>query len=318
MLRKAILASALTLVFAVGARADYFTTQVTLKAPYGGSSDINAVVNKGGALGSGLSYTASTGVVGTPVYATGAVLLGTFKEFNGTTGSFQTAAISETFGLTGTVIPPVGGAAFSAMFTSGTVSIYAVPLNSFNTQDETTWGPDTAGSTLLYSETVAAPLATHQGSTGDPAYNGQPAQGQNQASFFPASGSAALGALVGTTTFNNDALFGPPMPFSGFQDAISETNSLTGNYPSSGFPTNGQLDSNWQKLTGSALTPFTTLMYTQTANVNGPNTLQEIAVTQYPVIFIPSPEPASILLLSFGAIGFGFYARRQQKKGVPV
>ncbi len=269
--------------------ADYVTTQVTLQAPYGGSSNVTALVNGGAGLGEGLSYTTSSGAVGSLATATGADLLGTYKLYDGTTGNFTSAAVVETYALQGVVIPPVGGAAFSSTFTKGVVAIYTVPTSSFNPHDETTWGPNTAGSTLLYSATVAPPNATDQGPLGDTGFGGQSATGQNQASFFVASGQASLGALVVQTLSNPDLLFAPPQPFGGFQAEISESNALSSTYPSSGFPTNDQLDANFATLAalapGQGLTggEFAANSYTQTANVNGPNTLQEIQITIYPL-----------------------------------
>ena len=158
---KWILATALTLVCAVSARAGLVTTSVTLVAPYGGATDVSALVNGNGGLGSGLSYTVSpSSTVGSAVYATGADLLGSYKLFDGTTGTFQTASLVLTYALQGVQIAPVGGAAFSANFTDGVFAIYAV--SSFNSQKTSTWGP--TGGTLLYSATLA-PCAEHVSGT---------------------------------------------------------------------------------------------------------------------------------------------------------
>jgi hypothetical protein len=320
MQRKWILAMALTLLCAAGAHASLVTTQVTLQAPFGGASNVAALVNGNGGLGAGLSYTvSSSSAVGTPVYATGADLLGSYKLFNGTTNSFQNVNLVLTFAIQGAQISPVGGAAFSAQFTKGVFGIYSVP--SFNAQNATTWGPTTAGSTLLYSATLSPVAATAKGTLGDQGFVGQPTVGQNQASFFVSSATQSLGAFLLGTLNNPGTLFAPPQPFIGFQGEISEVNALapTQKYPTSGFPTNAQLDANFSALaalspgTGLSTGQFTTQNYTGHATGSGPSTLQEISFTGYPINTV-IPEPASILLFSFGgAIGLGFYTRRQKK-----
>jgi hypothetical protein len=123
------------------------------------------------------------------------------------------------------------------------------------------------------------------------------------------------------------------MNFAGFQVEIKELNGLSGGGTTNpqlysnlvGFPTNTQLDANFSTLAaqypalGLTTGQFVANDYSGLANANGPQTLQEIGVTQYP--YAPSvtavPEPASIVLLSLGALGAGFYARRQ-RKSVPV
>jgi hypothetical protein len=273
------------------------TTQITLVAPFGGATNVSALVNKSGGLGAGLSYTASTGVVGTPVTATGATQLGTFKLFSGPQGQFQSAALVETFALQGVVIPPVGGAAFSAQFTKGVIAIFALPLLSFSPQKVATWGPTTAGSRFLYSATLQVPRQdTLMGPNGDPVFVGQPHTGQNQAHFFPSTGVSSVGAFAITTLSNPGTLFTTPQPFSGFQDEIIEVNALIGggtinplNYSSlTGFPTNADLDVNFSALgaldpgLGLILSEFANLNYFGNANANGPSVLQQIGVIQYP------------------------------------
>jgi hypothetical protein len=169
------------LVWAVSAHTQFQTTQVTLKAPYGGPTDVSAVVNKSAGEGSGLSYTTVSGnstAPGTALFATGATQVGTFTQFNGTSGTFQSAAIVETFAIQGTTIAPVGGANFSVSIQKGVFDIYAVPTNTFNSHNTATWGPNTAGSILLYSGTLTTGTTT-KGTNGDQGFGGQPATGQN-------------------------------------------------------------------------------------------------------------------------------------------
>lgn len=317
---KWILATAVALVFAVGARADNVTTQVTLEAPFGGASNVSALVNKAAGLGAGLSYTTSTGVLGSRVSAVAATELGTFKLFNGTQGTFQSFAVVEVAALQGVVAPPVGGAAFTADFTSGDAAIFAVPLGTFNPTDTATWG---IGTPFFYTAHLQFPNeATVQGPMGDQDFLGQPLTGQNQASFFPATGVSSVNALAFLTTSNPGTMFAPPQPFDGFQIESTEVNSLTGSYNQATHPTNAQLDAAFLAITtlggqGQVQGDFTANSYAQTANVNGPNTLQEVGFTQYPFQTAPIPEPASIVLMSLGALGLGVYARRQRKR-VPV
>lgn len=319
---KWILATAVALVFAVGARAENVTTQITLEPPFGGATAVSALVNKAAGLGAGLSYTTSTGVIGSRVTALSATELGTFKRFDGTQGTFQTFAVVEVAALQGVVVPPVGGAAFTADFTSGDAAIFAVPLSTFNPTNIATWG---IGTTPFYTAHLQFPNeATVQGPLGDQDFLGQPLTGQNQASFFPATGVSSVDALVFLTTSNPGTMFAPPQPFDGFQIESTEVNSLTGSYNQATHPTDVQLDAAFAAITvlggqGQVLGDFTANAYAETANVNGPNTLQEVGFTQYPIQVSPAaiPEPASIVLMSLGALGVGFYARRQRKR-VPV
>jgi hypothetical protein len=95
------------------------------------------------------------------------------------------------------------------------------------------------------------------------------------------------------TLSNPGTLFAPPQPFSGFQVESTEVNALgTSNptYDQAHFPTDAQLDANFATL--AALAPsqglvtgqFALNRYAETANINGPNTLQEIGFTQYPFL----------------------------------
>lgn len=323
---KWLLAMALTLACGVCANAGSIqTTQVTLVAPYGGLTDVTGLVNGNGGTGSGLSYTVSaSSAIGTPVYATGAMDIASYKLYDGTTGTFQTASIVLTYALEGTQVAPVGGAAVTADFTKGVFAIYAVP--SFNPQKESTWG--TTSGTFLYSATLGAPAVVVKGPLGDTAFAGQGIPGQNQASFFPSTSVTSDGAFLVNTLDNTNKLFAPPQPFTGFQGEVHELNALGANpdlsptfYSSlSGYPTNADLDANFSALAaldpGLGLTTgqFTADNYSGTANTYGPSTLQEIGGTFYPVV----PEPASIILLSVGAIGgMGIFVRRQ-KKALPT
>src|SRR5207245_275672 len=138
-----------------------------------------------------------------------------------------------TYSLQGVTAPPVGGAALTANFTKGVFGIYDIPAaTTFNTQNTATWGPLTAGSKLVYTGTLIPPVATQKGTVppGDPTFAGQPLTGQNQASFFVASGTHAPGAFI-THTNANPAnallqLFSPPFAFDGFQAEIDELNAL--------------------------------------------------------------------------------------------
>lgn len=345
---KWILATAVMLVFAGGAHAEFVTTQVIIQAPYGGASDVNAVVNKTAGTGTGNSYGVSvgnSGAAGTAIFDTGATLLGTFKEFNNVTGQFQNSALVETFAIQGHQVTPVGSANFTVSLDKGIIAIYAVPLSTFSPTATSTWGPNTAGSTLLYTSTITTGSTT-KGQFGDQTFSGQPMTGQNQASFVSNSSISTVGALISSTDVNSGLLFtaqtpagqNPPPPpnapaFTGFQDEINELNALSGGgtahpetYASLGssVPSNGQLDGIFTTLAGlpgaptfSTNTPFTTYSYSQNANANGPDVFQETGFTQYPYGLTAVPEPASIVLMSLGALGVGFYARRQ-RKGVPV
>src|SRR5262249_27147418 len=141
------------------------------------------------------------------------------------------------------------------------IDIYAVPFNTFSPNATATWGPNTAGSLLLYSSTIINGT-TIQGPQGDQSFSGQPATGQNQASFFAATGVSSVSAVLvqnGTPvlppTQATGTLFAPPENFTGFQAELKELNGLTGGgtnnpekYPSSGFPTNADLDFNFSTL----------------------------------------------------------------------
>jgi hypothetical protein len=282
------------------------TTQITLVAPFGGANNVSALVNKTAGLGSGLSYTTSDGIVGHTVTATGATQISQFKVSTGGVGQFQSFALVETFALQGVVIPPVGGAAFSAQFTKGVIEINAVPFNSFNPQDTSTWGTITG--IHEYTATVQTPpTATIQGQGplgGDTGFAGQPIVGQNEAHFFPATGVSSVDALAMLTLSNPGTLFASPQPFSGFQVESTEVNSLTGPYDQVNFPTNAQLDANFNTLAalapgqGLVLNQFAANNYAATAGPNGPNTLQLLGFTQYPfAISAPSittsQQPAS-------------------------
>jgi hypothetical protein len=123
------------------------------------------------------------------------------------------------------------------------------------------------------------------------------------------------------------------MDFVGFQVEIKELNGLSGGGTSnpqkysslSGFPTNAQLDTNFATLAaqyptlGLTTGQFAATNYSGNADANGAKgILQEVGATQYPFAPVTGvPEPASIVLLSLGALGVGFYARRQ-RKSVPV
>lgn len=325
MIRKAILATALTLMFAVGADAAFVnvTTQVTLVAPFGGATNVTGLVNKTGGEGTGLSYTTSSSFApNTEVQATGAILISSFKTFGGGGGTIQGFSLIETYALQGHQIAPVGGATFSAQFDKGVVALFAVPNGTFNTQQTATWG---TGGTVLYSMILQEPPnPTVKGPLGDTGFAGQGLAGQQQASFFASTSVGSIGAFATNTLSNPDLLFAPPQPFDGFQGEIKELNSLANNnsYDTVNFPTNAQLDANYNTLAaldpGLGMDPamFTTNNYTANAGGTNPNTLQEIGITQYPFQIQVVPEPASIVLLSFGALGLGFHARRQKKKVV--
>jgi hypothetical protein len=235
---KWILAAAVTLVYAVDARASFQTTQVTLVAPFGGAANVTAMVNKTGGEGTGQSYTVTqgnTGAAGTPIFDTGAILLGTYKLFNGTSNSFtSTVSLVESFAVQGHTIAPNAGSTFSVTFTAGVFAINTVASGTFNQTDTTTWG---TSNTPLYSA-VLTTGNTVKGPMGDQSFTGQPATGQNEANFVAASGVSSVGAVIVKTLSNPGTLFAPPQPFDGFQAELKELNALTnapGNYPANVF-----------------------------------------------------------------------------------
>src|SRR6516225_6639692 len=60
--------------------ATFATTNITLMPPYGGATTVSGLVNTSAGVGIGLSYTAATGTsIGSTVYATRAILLGSYK-----------------------------------------------------------------------------------------------------------------------------------------------------------------------------------------------------------------------------------------------
>jgi hypothetical protein len=322
---KWVLGIIAALACAVCVRADALTTQVTLGPTYSPTAaSVPGVVNTAGGLGSGISYTASTGALGSPVYETGADALGTFKLFSGVSGSFNSNfTIVETFAFQGVVIPPNPGAAFSAQFTKGVVALYAVPALTFNVNSVATWGTGQAGGaagTFLGSFTLAAVQNVGKGFFGDTAFGGQPTTGQNQGNFFPSSGTQTLGAFIVNNLNVPTTLFGPPQNFTGFQSEISEADSLS---PGGAYPgdTNANLDANFSFLAGLApgqgmtTGQFTALNYTGNVSATGPFTLQELSSTNYPIVAVAGiPEPTSMLLWGLGAVGIGAYMRRRRAK----
>jgi len=148
--------------------------------------------------------------------------------------------------------------------------------------------------------------------------------GQNQNSFFAASGAQALGAdIVNNLFVNSKDFLGAPLNFTGLQGEIQEVNALS---PGGAYPgdTNANLDANFTFLAGLApsqgLTTgqFTALNYTGNVGANGPDTLQAIGITNYPIFASTTPpgvpEPASLLLWAGVAVGFGIYRRTRVKK----
>jgi len=332
-----ILAIGLVLAAGVSARADEITTNVTLQAPYAGPAAVPNVVNVNAGVGAGLSYTvAEKGInggfgPGNNVYATGAILLGGYKVDGSSNNNLKGGNLVLTYSLQGQQVPPVGGAALTANFNKGVFAVYDIGANSLNTVNPATW----TNGKLVYSSSLVSPTNVTQGAGGDPGFAGQPLAGQNQASFFPASGVGSIGALLSHTNGNAanllNQLFAPPQPFSGFQSEIQELNALaTINYANLGGPgvpgpSNAALDANFLKVAGldpsvlfNTLTPFTTNNYNPqsgaNAGLNG-DTVQSIGITNYPVFPNATPgvpEPASMLLWGLGAVGIGAWVRRRR------
>jgi hypothetical protein len=340
--KQVILAIGLALAVGVSARADEFTTNVTLVAPYGGGSNLANLVNVTGGTGVGLSYTANEAkninTNNAVVYATGANLLGSYQLGNGTGAALgsSTHQVVLTYAIQGTAqVPPVGGALATANFQKGVFGIYDIGSTSFSTTNTASW---TAGK-LLYSGSIIPAVATQQGTNppGDPTFAGQPLVGQNQANFFAASGAHAPGAFITHTNGNPanalNALFAPPNPFDGFQAEVDELNALaTVTYASLSPPTNAQLNANFALVAGldptvafGSLTPFTDNGgFNPGSGLNNGNgdTLQKIGFTLFPVQAAAPPpppgvpEPATLLVWAGIAAGLGVYrgVRRSRVK----
>jgi hypothetical protein len=340
MFRKALLLACTTvLALGVTARADVFTSQVTIT-----QSAVGPLQTAGGGViqisssaqdqSHDVSYTVNTNKAnpgaGT-IYATGVIVLTGYAQNVAPFGGILSTGIPAVtphnfefvFALQGHAIPAVPGAALSAQFDKGTFQIIDVgasfPAN-FNANNPASWYP--AGFTSVYKATLGPQVATGIGD-GSGVGGVAPGSMNNQASFVP-GGNQTPGQVLLQQLLNPNTFVTPPENIFGFQTKIQETNNatigaITGD--------NAALDAAFQNAFDAnnpgfgSTTPFTTFAFAPDGTGSNGDTVQTIAIQLYPVTSSSStvvvPEPASMLVWAGIAVGLGLYRvrRSRRKKG---
>jgi hypothetical protein len=308
------LTGALVLALGGSAQADQITTSVNLNVP--GQASVSPVLSVSGAQSVGISYTTTTSTApGSPVYAVGAVQQGAFGLFPSGGGNFTSNhAIIGVFALQGTQQPPAAGT-LQALFTSGVLKVFDLGANTngtFNVTNPATWGPNTAGATLLATFNLAPASNTLPGPLG--ANIAQPVLGQNTGIADLTSPFDSQGNFIFSAA-GADTILTPPQPFDGLQVVLDEKLKTT---PGSGLVAGGVagLDSIFNSFLGVNTSPFVnsqggfnpdgTGANGQTVQVAGSDVFPTQTVTQ------EIPEPASLLLWgAVGGLGVVWRARRK-------
>jgi len=327
MFRKALfLATVVALSVTVSVRADQISTNVTMPVSIAGAANAGNLSNVGvvsGTEGNGISFTTTTQpltVPGGAVYATGSNNLSTYTQTNGSGFIFKGDNVTVSYAIQGTQTTTIGGG-LSASFQKGVFAIYDTHAVAWNNANPATWGPNTAGATLLYSGTIRlGPGNTIVGI--NPAGQPQSATAgaaQNQAAFNLNVPSVA-GNFVFSHLVNN--MFLTPNPSDGVQIHVTETNAQ-----GTVSPGDAALDANFAAVAGldtqafSTLHPFADTNFTNLYNTGNPqgtgDTAQTIAFNIFPVITPPGgvvPEPTSMLIWAGIAAGIGIYRRGRSSR----
>jgi hypothetical protein len=167
MTKKSVpITSIVVLMLSTMARADYFTTNVTIQPP--------AIPSQGNVVridfDSGLSYTNSIGtpnpgMAGSPadrvpppgvppqteVRAIGAAAIGNYTLGSGGTGFGSTPGnrLVAVFAVDGVAVAPTSAAQFTGFFSVGKLQVWNIFSNTFNASDPGTWGQFTPGAVQL-------------------------------------------------------------------------------------------------------------------------------------------------------------------------